>query len=187
MSSNHNPPNILFIVAHPQLDETAPEGSLANAALVKAVSDLPGLTVHDLYKHYPNSKIDIAREQKLLLEHDLFVFQFPLFWYSCPALLKQWMDVVLEEGFAFGKGGDKLKGKHLLISLTSGGPADAYQAGGRNHFTLSEFMRPFQQTAHLCGLKYHPIHSVMGVYRLTPADLTAAGTTLRTKLSHFTL
>ncbi len=48
--------------------------------------------------------IDIPREQALLREHEVIVFQHPLYTYSCPALLKEWLDRVLSRGFASGPG-----------------------------------------------------------------------------------
>src|SRR3569623_864064 len=92
---------ILVILAHTNLVQ-----SRINKAMADAVSDLPGVTVHDLYAAYPDGRIDVAREQALLDAHDIVVFQHPLFWYSSPALLKEWQDKVITYGYAYGPGGD---------------------------------------------------------------------------------
>ena len=153
-------PRILINLFHPNVD-----GSRGNGAMVEKVKGLANVTIRDLYKKYPDFKIDVKREQKLLLEHDLIVFQHPFYWYSCPALFKEWLDRVLEQGFAYPPGvGDKLNGKVWLTALTTGGAADAYRSGGFNNYTISELLRPFQQTANLCGMKWLPpivLHSVL--------------------------
>ncbi len=93
-------------------------------------------------------------KQQLLTSHDLIVFQHPLYWYSSPALLKEWQDLVLEYGFAYGEKGTALQGKRLLSVLSAGGPQDAYTKVGYNRFTLRELLTPFEQTARLCGMEY---------------------------------
>ena len=85
------------------------------------------MTIHDLYEVYPTLSIDVKREQALLLEHDVIVFQHPFYWYSCPAILKEWQDLVLEHGWAYGVGGTQLRGKITLNAITTGGPAHAYR------------------------------------------------------------
>ncbi|MBL8950939.1 MAG: NAD(P)H-dependent oxidoreductase [Myxococcaceae bacterium] len=140
---------VLVILAHPVL-----ERSQVNRRLAEVVKTLQGVTLHDLYEVYPTLHISPKREQKLLLEHDVIVFQHPFYWYSAPALVKEWQDLVLEYGWAYGKGGDKLKGKLTLNVVSTGGPQFAYRKDGYNRFTMRELLAPFDQTAHLCGMKY---------------------------------
>jgi glutathione-regulated potassium-efflux system ancillary protein KefG len=142
---------ILLLFVHPAF-----QNSRANRQLLEAVRDLEELTAHDLYEEYPDFAIDVQREQRLLLEHDLIVFQHPFYWYSCPALLKEWLDLVLEYGFAYGPDGEALKGKMLLSAITTGGGPEAYQQDGHNRFTIRQFLAPFEQTAALCGMRYLP-------------------------------
>jgi glutathione-regulated potassium-efflux system ancillary protein KefG len=96
---------ILIIFAHPALEK-----SRAHKVLLKHVDKLEGVTVNDLYENYPDFDIDVHHEQDQLLAHDIFIWQHPLYWYSCPAMLKQWMDLVLEHGWAYGKR-DSLSGE----------------------------------------------------------------------------
>lgn len=133
---------ILVILAHPDL-----AASRVNRAMVEAVRDLPGVTVHDLFAAYPDGTLDVAREQALVAAHDVLVFQHPLFWYSAPARLKEWQDKVLSWGWAYGPGGDALVGKTFFSAVSTGAPREAYQAGGPANFALGEFLRPFQQMA----------------------------------------
>ena len=81
---------ILVLFAHPAFEK-----SRVNRHLADAVRDLPGITFHDLYEEYPDFEIDVAREQSLLLAHELVVFHHPFFWYSTPPIFKQWQDLVL--------------------------------------------------------------------------------------------
>lgn len=90
---------VLLLYAHPESQD-----SVANRVLLKPALQLQNVTVHDLYAHYPDFFIDIQREQALLREHDVIVFQHPLYTYSCPALLKEWMDRVLSRGLPAGWG-----------------------------------------------------------------------------------
>ena len=143
--------NTLIIFAHPDVKN----GSIANKIIIDKVKDIKGVEIRDLYQLYPGCKIDAAAEQRALLESDTIIFQFPFYWYSVPGMLKEWMDRVFLYGFAYGQGGDKLKGKDFLVSTTVGGPADAYQEGGFNNFTIKEFLRPLEQTANLTGMRFN--------------------------------
>ncbi|MEM1157965.1 MAG: NAD(P)H-dependent oxidoreductase [Verrucomicrobiota bacterium] len=141
----------LIIAAHPDL-----ESSRINRTLLDRVQNQPDITVHSLYSAYPDWKIDVKREQGLLLAHDRIVFQFPLYWYSTPPLLKKWQDDVLEYGWAFAEGGDNLKGKQFMLATSIGVHPDCYRAGAIGEFTLSEILRPLQATAVFCQMTYLP-------------------------------
>src|SRR5687767_4813346 len=142
-------PQILILFAHPALEK-----SRVQYSLLKALTGLEGVTINDLYERYPDFDIDIRREKKLLMSHDIIVWQHPFYWYSSPALLKQWEDLVLEHGWAYGKNGTALAGKKVFSVLTSGGTFAAYQEGGLNKYTLHEYLKPFEQTANLCDMIY---------------------------------
>ena len=142
---------ILVLFAHPSLDR-----SEVNRPLAEAIRDLQGVTLIDLYAEYPDFQIDIDREQQRLLGHDIIVFQHPLYWYSTPAILKEWQDLVLEHGFAYGTNGNALHGKIFFNAITAGGMEAAYRAEGYNHFTIRELLQPLEQMARLCGMTYLP-------------------------------
>jgi len=139
----------LVILAHPAIQR-----SRANATLLEVASRRPDVTVHDLYRKYPDFLIDVPAEQKKLLAHQLIVLQYPIYWYSCPALLKEWFDAVLQHGFAFGRTGTQLRGKTLMVAVTAGGDHHAYRPEGMNRFSMADFLRPMEATAHLCGLEW---------------------------------
>lgn len=166
---------VLILFAHPVM-----ERSRVNRGLLRAVQGLEAVTVHDLYEVYPTLGIDVRREQALLLAHDVIVFQHPFFWYSAPAILKEWQDLVLEHGWAYGVGGDHLRGKITLNAITTGGPPDAYQHTGYNRFTVRELLAPWDQTAHLCGMRFLAPFAIHSALRVTSeADLVGPATTYR--------
>ncbi len=160
---------VLLLFAHPVL-----ERSRVNRRLLEAVRDLEGVTVHDLYETYPTMAIDVAREQALLLEHDVIVFQHPFYWYSTPAILKEWQDLVLEHGWAYGAGGTKLRGKVTFNAISTGGPEHAYRKDGYNRFTIRELLAPWDQTAHLCGMTYLAPFVVHAALKVVGTDELAA-------------
>lgn len=110
-------------------------------------------TSRDMYAEYPDFNIDVEKEQKLLTAHDRIILQFPFYWYSCPPLLKKWLDDVLTYGFAYGSEGDKLQGKDIQLILSVGGH-ERFYAGFDIYATVFDLLRPFQLTANLCQLNY---------------------------------
>jgi len=152
---------VLILFAHP-----AYERSRINRKLVDAVTGLADVTVHDLYEVYPDFAIDVEAEQSLLLEHDVVIFQHPLFWYSSPALLKEWQDLVLTHGWAYGAEGTALKGKLFMQTITTGGGADKYCA--RSHCAVRSMLLPFEMTAQLCNMRVIAPFAVFGTFHLDP-------------------
>ena len=142
---------VLVLHAHP-----SPSRSRVNVRLADAARRIEGVTLVDLYAACPRFKIDVDAEQARLVEHDVVVFQCPFQWYSVPSLLKEWMDAVLEFGFAYGEGGNALAGKTLLVAITAGGAESAYAETGRNHFPIRTLLTPLEQTALLCGMRFLP-------------------------------
>ena len=157
---------ILIIFAHPAIQKSRIHRKLSEAA-----REVEGVTFHDLYNLFPDFYIPVKREQKRLEEHDIIVFQHPLYWYNCPALLKEWMDLVLEHNFAFGKAGNRLKGKKLMSVISTGGSAKVYKESGARHFTVPQILAPFHQTAILCGMEYLPPFVIHGSHLLVKADI----------------
>jgi glutathione-regulated potassium-efflux system ancillary protein KefG len=141
----------LVVVGHPHIAY-----SRVNKAWMSALHGREGVTVKNLAALYPAYAFDVAREQADLIAHDRIVLQFPLFWYSCPAILKKWIDDVFLPGFAYARGGDKLTGKEFMLSISVGAPAEGYKAGGFNNFTVDELLRPFQQAANYVKARYVP-------------------------------
>ena len=140
---------VLILFAHPAFQR-----SRVNQRLIRGLDKLPGVTVNDLYEHYPTLFIDVEREQKLLQNHDVIIMHHPFYWYSTPAILKEWQDLVLQHGWAYGREGRQLSGKYMMNTITTGGPEAAYSAEGYNRFSLRQLLAPMEQTAFLCRMTY---------------------------------
>lgn len=168
---------VLILFAHPALQK-----SRVNQHLITAVQGLDGVTLHDLYEEYPDLHLDVDREQALLQQHDIIVWQHPFYWYSCPAILKEWFDLVLEYGFAYGEGGSALRGKRVLTAITTGGPHDSYRAEGMNRFTILQLLAPFEQTARLCGMEYLDPFVIHGTHQLAKNEIAARAEEYRRRI-----
>ena len=159
-----NDPNqkkILILFAHPAFEK-----SRVNKILTGTVKEIEGVYFHDLYEAYPDFHIDVKFEQELLVQHDIIIFHHPFFWYSTPAILKEWQDLVLEHGWAYGSQGNALKGKIMMNMVTTGGPEIAYHSEGRNHYTVRQLLAPMEQTANLCKMIYLAPFIVHGTHGL---------------------
>ena len=143
---------VLVLFAHPRLDDR----SVANARMLREIRDLDHVTIVDLYATYPTFDIDVDREQEQLVNHDVILFHHPLYWYSTPSILKEWQDLVLEYGFAYGSHGRELEGKLFGNVVTTGGSCEAFTREGYQHYMLRELLQPLEQTATLCHMKYLP-------------------------------
>lgn len=159
-------PNVLILAAHPDLAQ-----SRVTRTLLDAVRGLPRVEVRELYRRYPDYAIDVAAEQAALGEASLLVLLHPLYWYSMPALQKLWLDEVLRFGWAYGPGGDALRGKTLWLVSSTGGAAESYQAQGYNGHPIHAFLLPYAQTAQLCGMGYRPPLLLHAAHRVSDAEL----------------
>jgi len=169
---------VLILFAHPALHK-----SRVNRHLIEAVRDLEGVTIQDLYEEYPDLHVDVAREQELLRRHDCVVWHHPFYWYSCPAILKEWLDLVLEYGFAYGDKGTALRGKRAMTAITTGGPQDSYHTEGFNRYPIGHLLAPFEQTARLCGMEYLDPFVVHGTHHLSKSDVADLAAEYRTRIA----
>lgn len=110
---------------------------------------------------------DVKAEQEKLLWADTLILQFPLWWFSMPAILKGWVDRVYAYGFAYGVGehsdtywGDRygegtLSGKRAMLIVTTGGWQEHYAARGING-PIDDLLFPIQH-----GILYYPGYDVL--------------------------
>lgn len=157
---------VLILFAHPALEK-----SRVNKRLLRDVGSIKDVTLNDLYEEYYDFNIDVEREKGLLIAHDIIIFHHPFYWYSTPALLKQWEDLVLEHGWAYGSKGTALVGKKLMNIITTGGTPQAYTKESINRHTMREFLIPIEQTAKLCGMIFLPPYLIQGTHRLTDGEI----------------
>ncbi|MGE8720302.1 NAD(P)H-dependent oxidoreductase [Leptospira terpstrae] len=159
-------PKILILLVHPALEK-----SKANQMLLDSIPNSENITLHDLYEEYPNFSINVKTEQNLMADHQIILFQHPLYWYSCPPLMKLWIDLVLDDGWAYGPGGNQLKGKKWIQVITTGGSKDAYSKDGFHGYETEDFLLPFRRTAELCGMDFLKPFLVQGTFQLNELDL----------------
>ena len=138
--------------------------------------------------------VDVKAEQAKLLWADLLILQFPLWWYSMPAILKGWVDRVYAYGFAYGVGehsdahwGDRfgegtLAGKRAMLVVTAGGWDTHYGTRGING-PIDDLLFPIQH-----GILFYPGYQVLPPFvtyrvdRLGKADFEVVAEALRERM-----
>jgi glutathione-regulated potassium-efflux system ancillary protein KefF len=167
-------PEVVVITAHPQMEHSRINRRLMRAARrLGATGASPTIVVRDLYSLYPDYLIDTAAEQALLRAARLIVWQHPIHWYSMPPLMKLWVDEVFAFGWSYGPGGTALRGKDLWLVASTGGPEDSYQPQSYNRYFFDAFLPPYEQTAHLCGMRFLPPMLLHGAHRAEAAEIEA--------------
>lgn len=148
----------IIILAHPNVGQ-----SHINKTWVEALAKTnPDIDVHDLYKTYPDEKIDVAAEQALLIGYDRIIFQYPLQWYNMPSLLKKWFDEVFLMGWAYGQGGENLNGKEFGVVISTAGLDEVYKESVFG--TIEQLLKPIESTTKFVGAKYIGYHVFHGAY-----------------------
>ncbi len=172
-------PDILVLAAHPQLAQ-----SRVTQRLMDAAAALPAarVAVRDLYASYPDYVIDTEAERSWLQQARLLVWLHPVHWYSMPPLLKLWLDEVFAFGWAYGPGGDALRGKDLWLTTSTGGAEEAYRPDGHNRYFFDAFLPPYEQTAALCGMRWLPPLVLHGAHRASAAELDEHAATFADRL-----
>jgi len=157
--------NVLIISGHPDLAQ-----SVANKAILDELTVLlPEAHIRKLDELYYDRPINVVAEQEAILAADVLVWQFPFYWYSMPGLMKTWLDKVFLHGFAHGSTA-KIAGKKLLLSITTGAPAEAYGEGAPMTRSIENFLMPFDGIVGLCKLKLLPTVYTNGVSYLFRSD-----------------
>ena len=158
---------ILILFAHPALQK-----SRINKVLIEGLTKIEGVTFRDLYQTYPELDIDVGIEQQLLIDHDIIVFHHPFFWYSTPPILKEWQDLVLEHGWAYGSQGLALQDKLFFNVMTTGGRQEAYRSGGHNNFSIRQLLAPIEQTINLCKMHFIAPFVIHGTHSIQPDQVS---------------
>jgi glutathione-regulated potassium-efflux system ancillary protein KefF len=168
---------IVVFYAHPY-----PHYSRACATLLEAIADLPSLQVRSLYDIYPDFDIDPDAERAVVDGAKLVVWMGPFYWYTVPALLKHWFEVVLVKGWAYGPGGTALRGKDCLWVATTGWEDETFTPPGEYGPSFETFVAPVEQTARFCGMNWLPPFTVHGAHEVRETVLREAGLKLREQL-----
>ena len=141
---------ILVVSGHTDL-----ENSFANKIILGELKKhLPEAKFDILSELYKNYAIDVKAEQEKLVKADMIVLVYPFFWYGVPSLLQKWLEDVLVHGFSHGSKGDKLHGKKLVLSFTSGAPEELYKKDALQRYEIEEFLPPLKALANTCGMEF---------------------------------
>jgi len=165
--------NILIVYAHP--DPASLNGALKDYAVAHLRRAGHAVQVSDLYAMDWKATLeaseipagsrqngDVLREQDKLRWADVVIFQFPLWWFSMPAIMKGWVERVYSYGFGYGVGehserrwGDRygegtLSGKRAMLVVTAGGWESHYSARGING-AMDDLLFPIHH-----GILYYP-------------------------------
>jgi len=174
-------PRIQIIVAHPRLEQSRVTRRLLAVAQDAARQGLD-LAVRDLYALYPDYLIDSAAEQQALAGVALQVWLHPVHWYGMPPLMKLWLDESYGFGWAYGPGGQALRGQHLWLATSTGGSESSYHSNGYNRYFFDAFLPPYDQTAALTGMRFLPPLVLHGAHRASAAELDAHADTFGQRL-----
>lgn len=136
----------IIIVAHPNLEK-----SVINKRWVEELEKYPEeITVHNIYEKYPDRKIDIGEEQKLLNQYDTIILQFPLYWFNCTPFLKQWLDDVFTYGWAYGSKSNGLRNKKIGLAISAG----LKESGGEIQVSFEDLLYPYKTMIKYCNAIY---------------------------------
>jgi len=168
---------VAILLFHPHYGTSRVGRSMANA-----LAAVDGITISDVYARYPDFDIDIEAEQRLCEQHDVLVFQHPIQWYGCPALMKEWLDRVLTYGWAHGPNGTTLADKRWLSAVSAGWPETDYSRGARNGAPLQDFLKPLEQTAKFCGMRWLDPVIAYGAARATADQIARYASSYRARV-----
>ncbi|PLY07155.1 MAG: hypothetical protein C0625_05940 [Arcobacter sp.] len=161
--------NILVIQAHDDM-----KTSRVNKRFSKEIENLDNVEIRDIKALYPDYKIDVQAEQEAIKKADKIVFQFPMFWFNAPSILKEWMDKVYTLGFAFDVTKDgyqkrELDGKEFMLTVSMGGHEAAYSG---DYKSVDECLTPYIYTSKFCGMKVlEPFYTYRAMQNLSDEKL----------------
>lgn len=141
----------LIIVSHPY----SAQSRVINA-LQKTAESLSDVTVRNLDELYGKNTeaIDVATEQAASEAAERIVFLYPTHWFNITPMLKAYLNSVWTYGWAFGSGGDVLKGKELMVVTSAGASEFTYSHDGLIKSTMKEVLTPLKASALYVGMKY---------------------------------
>lgn len=133
----------LILVAHPEEQDSGTQAFLTQA-LRFASQEITRRVL-------PEGQFSPQKEMKDVLSANRIIFQFPLYWYSAPAILHQWLADCLITPYK-----EKLKGKELGLVVSTGRPESEFGLGKKQGYSLSELLRPFVAVADTLGMQMLP-------------------------------
>lgn len=159
---------VLVILAHDDM-----KISRVNKRFAQELESCDNVEVRDIKTLYSDFKIDVSSEQEAIKKADKIVFQFPMFWFNAPSILKEWMDKVYTLGFAFdvtkeGYQRRELDGKEFMLAVSMGGAQEAYE--GEKVKSVDECLTPYIYTSKFCGMRVVEPYYVYGAMSKALSD-----------------
>ncbi len=146
----------VIFIDHPHFDS-----SVVNRRWAEELRKYPDeFVVHNLESVYPRGVIDPAVEHSVIENNDALVFEFPLYWYNCPPMLKQWFDLVLTKDWAYGKA-HRLEGRKVALAVSCGGSEKDY-GGDKAKEGIESFLKPFIQSFSYCKADFRGTFAFFG-------------------------
>lgn len=142
--------------------------SKVNKLLLESLANDKDIKIQNLSVLYPDYKINADAEVALLQSADNIVFQFPLFWFSTPSILKEWQDVVLSK-ILYGNNPDLIKGKTFGIVTTAGGAEGSYD--GHHGATLRQMLTPIYESFKYLGANVRKYYCIFETHNLNGSNL----------------
>jgi len=151
----------LVIMAH-----SNPKDSKFNKVIQEALQEEETIIYKDIKSLYDNFNFDVKKEQQDIIDAQKIVFQFPLYWYTAPSILKQWVDDIFAYDFAFKYNEAKewealaLVGKKFQMVVTLGGSKEEYEEIGIN---INNCLSSYSSTALVLGMEEQKPYLLYGV------------------------
>ena len=140
----------MVVISHPTI-----QTSSSQQFFLATLKGEDFVTIRHLDEVWCEAKPHFTRviEEKALVESGAkrLILQFPMYWHQAPAVMKEWIDTVMSKSALFAK-----QIKELGIVVTLGVKEEAFRAGGKEQFTISELLRPFQALANAMSWNYLP-------------------------------
>ncbi|MDO4432846.1 MAG: NAD(P)H-dependent oxidoreductase [Aerococcaceae bacterium] len=153
----------IVYIAHEEITQSSSQQFLLQSG--QALTNAIFVDLHAEWQK--NGTFDTQVEQQRLMQYERILFQFPLYWYQAPSILKQWMDTVFDTSKALQM---HLQRCQLGLVVVAGVKASAYQAGGKEQRTLSELLSPYEALARYFGMTYLPIFAIHQFQYLTETE-----------------
>ncbi len=151
--------NVLIVCGHPDLQSSAANKTV----LEEAQARITGVVLDRIADLYPDGMIDVQAEQRKLLQADVVVLQYPLYWYGMPSILQRWLETVFQHGFSHGRTGGKLRGKKLVASFTMAASESQCEAQG---FELGQLIDTQKRIARYAGMLWAGFVATGGIFSI---------------------
>ena len=152
---------IVVLMAHSDIDN-----SILNKRIKAELEYKENIMYKDLSSLYNNFQIDVKKEQQDLEDATKIIFQFPMYWYSAPSILKRWVDEVFSYGYSYeiDENGEfqalALKGKAFQMIVTMGAREESFV--GEDRLSVKECLNSYSYTAKMLGMKEQEPYLIYG-------------------------